>query len=251
MTTSSLHAVMEFERAALEEVRQSLQAHLALEQAVLAQLESAWTPAAAEAAAAGMDLETYVAALSAEAEGPEGQAWAEAHAEAAAAGVDLETYASALAEAEMTECAGLEAEATAQLDPHSLEVQALAEHEAAEAGMDLATYVAVLAEAEAAEIAHLEAQGGYEFDAAATHTLAEQEAAQAGMDLPTYLAALQEAGAAEDEQAVLEEMAYQEGLALHQAELAELHGLHGLTPYEIALLQHQQLAQHQALGLLR
>ncbi len=123
------------------------------------------------------------------------------------------------------------------------EHEAMATEEANAAGMDLETYVAVLEQ----EVAH-------------AHATAEANAA--GMDLPSYIAAIHaEAGQAQEiEAAMQEELAYQQGAALYQAELdahaqaaAQTQALQSLSPEELAHLQHVEhshLAELQALGLV-
>src|SRR5947209_1855247 len=110
--SSSLHEALVLEQSLLQQIEASRQAHLEFEQAALAELEAAWAPATAEAAQAGLDLDTYAAALA--------------------------------------EAADLEAAGAGQVDPAVLE--AMAAEEAAAAGMDLESYVAMLAQLEAAEL---------------------------------------------------------------------------------------------------
>lgn len=264
MSASSLHEVAELEQSVMQEIEASRDRQLQFEQAALAELERAYAVAHHEAAQAGMDLQTYAAAVAAQEAADMGaaeqdavapgadyeHALAVASAEAAAAGMDLDTYAATLAEHEAAQCAALEAaevsQADAEADAHAL---TLAHEEAASAGLDLETYAAVLAELEAAE---LDAMDSDQHDA----EMAEQEAAAAGMDLPTYVATLNAAAGPQgsNEQAILEAMAYEEGMALHHAELAAGQAsLAGLTLDEIAYLQQVELAQlrhAQALGLL-
>ena len=167
----------------------------------------------------------------------------------------------------------------AQLEAEAAQAQhlhLLAAQEAAAAGMDLPTYIAVLQaheEQQLAELAHYQQQqqlaelaqyqeqqqlAQYQqqalasahaqgCDPATLQALAEQEAAAAGMDLPTYAAALQQT-----ELALLEEAAYLEGVAQHEAELARQQQA-AMPPALLAHLQQLQLAQlqqAQALGLL-
>jgi hypothetical protein len=266
MSASTLHEVFALERSVIQEIEASRQRQMQFEHAALAELEQAYGLAHQEAAVAGMDLQTYAAALAeqeaaevaehdaAATEAEQNHAFALADAEAAAAGMDLETYAAALDQLEAAECADLEAAWASQAGTESeAHAVALAHQEAATAGLDLETYAAVLAELEAAELHAMESD---QHDAETAHSLAEEEAAAAGMDLPTYVAALNEATHSEqgDEQAFLEALAYEEGMALHQAELAAGQAsLAGLTPHEIAYLQQVELAhlRHaQALGLL-
>lgn len=278
MPSSSLKELIAVEHALLEQLHVSMNAHMQLEEASLAEIEGAWGPAAGEAAASGMDLASYVEALAAheerqlagsdhakaavyEAAAAHEEAYAYAEAEAAAAGMDLDTYAAVLAEAQAADFDDGQAVAAPGGAAAQAQLYGLAEQEAAMVGMDLETYLGLLAEMEAAEMeaaemAHLHAQNGGELSEATAYALAEQEAAAAGMDLPSYAAALHGATGAqpEDEQDLLEALAYEEGLALHRAELEAHHaaaiGLQGFTPYDIAILQQHQLAQQQALGPL-
>ena len=109
--------------------------------------------------------------------------------------------------------------------------------------MDLETYCAVLEQ----EVAHAHAT---------------EEANAAGMDLPSYIAAIHaEAGQAQEADAAMqEEMAYQQGAGLYDAELhahaqaaADAQALQSLSPEELAHLEqveHSHLAELQALGLV-
>ncbi|AKU20810.1 hypothetical protein [Massilia sp. NR 4-1] len=182
--------------------------------------------------------------------------------EAAAAGMDLPTYAAVLQAHEQQQLA---AQQHAQLEAETAQAQhlhLLAAQEAAAAGMDLPTYIAVLQAHEQQQLAQLQeqqqlAQHQQQQALAAAHAqgcdpatlqaLAEQEAAAAGMDLPTYAATLQQT-----ELALLEEAAYLEGVAQHEAELARQQQA-AMPPAILAHLQQLQIAQlqqAQALGLL-
>ncbi|ATQ77473.1 hypothetical protein CR152_25445 [Massilia violaceinigra] len=218
-----------------------------------------------EAAAAGMDLPTYLAVLQ---NHEQHQAATD---EAAAAGMDLPTYLAVLQNHEQHQAATDEAAAAGMDLPTYLaalqnhEQHQAATDEAAAAGMDLPTYLDVLQtheyhltelarhqeQEQMAQLAQQHEQqqlaGLAQYQQQQYQALAEQEAAAAGMNLPTYAAALQEI-----ELAMLEDAAYQEGAARHEAELAQQQWA-AMPPEVLAYLQQLHTAQHQqaqALGLL-
>lgn len=177
--------------------------------------------------------------------------------EAAAAGFDLPTYVAVLQqhEQELAEHAQYqEQQELAELAHYHEQAQLakLAQYQEQQQLAELAHYqeqqqLAELAQYEA--LVHASCAGqGEEADPAVLQALAEQEAAAVGMDLATYAAALQQE---EAQLAALEEAAYLEGAALHEAEMAQQQA--GLPAELLAYLQQVQAAQVQqarALGLL-